>query len=128
MARPRSSSAVLDASVSRPRPQPFPSRSRSALKRRAIVGALLVLSLVLISVSFRQPTTGAVHGVLNMLVKFVKEYQPKRIAVVFDAPGKTFRDELFAEVHHSQQHAHATAVERTPGHPPHVVPRGTSDD
>jgi len=61
--RPRSSSAVLDASVSRPRPQPFPSRSRSALKRRAVVGALLVLSLVLISVSFRQPTSGAVHGV-----------------------------------------------------------------
>jgi rod shape-determining protein MreC len=61
--RPRSSSAVLDTSVSRPRPQPFPSRSRSALKRRAIVGALLVLSLVLISVSFRQPTSGAVHGV-----------------------------------------------------------------
>ncbi len=63
MPRPRSSSAVLDASVSRPRPQPFPSRSRSALKRRAIVGGLLILSLVLISVSFRQPTSGAVHGV-----------------------------------------------------------------
>jgi DNA polymerase-1 len=45
----------------------------------------------------RGEATGAIHGVLNMLVKFVKEYQPKRIAVVFDAPGKTFRDELFAE-------------------------------
>ena len=45
----------------------------------------------------RGEPTGAVHGVLNMLVKFVKEYQPKRIAVVFDASGKTFRDELFAE-------------------------------
>ena len=63
MPRTRSSSAVLDASVSRPRPQPFPSRSRSALKRRAVVGVLLVLSLVLISVSFRQPTSGALHGV-----------------------------------------------------------------
>jgi DNA polymerase I len=41
--------------------------------------------------------TGAIHGVLNMLVKFVKEYRPKRIAIVFDAPGKTFRDDLFAE-------------------------------
>jgi len=61
--RTRSSSAVLDASVSRPRPQPFPSRSRSALKRRAVVAVLLVLSLVLISVSFRQPTSGALHGV-----------------------------------------------------------------
>ncbi|HEY4213172.1 MAG TPA: DNA polymerase I [Steroidobacteraceae bacterium] len=40
--------------------------------------------------------TGALLGVINMLVKFNKEYQPKRIAVVFDAPGKTFRDDLFA--------------------------------
>jgi DNA polymerase-1 len=45
----------------------------------------------------RGEPTGAVLGVLNMLLKFVKEYQPKCIAVVFDAPGKTFRDELFAE-------------------------------
>jgi DNA polymerase-1 len=41
--------------------------------------------------------TGAVYGVLNMLAKLVKEYAPERIAVVFDAPGRTFRDELFAE-------------------------------
>ena len=43
-----------------------------------------------------QPT-GAVHGVLSMLLKFLREFQPPHIAVVFDAPGKTFRDELFAE-------------------------------
>jgi DNA polymerase I len=45
----------------------------------------------------RGEPTGAVLGVLNMLLKFVKDYQPRCIAVVFDAPGKTFRDELFAE-------------------------------
>jgi DNA polymerase I len=45
----------------------------------------------------RGEPTGAVYGVLNMLLKFVKDYQPKRIAVVFDAPGKTFRDDLFTE-------------------------------
>ena len=45
----------------------------------------------------RGEPTGAVYGVLNMLVKFVKDYQPKCIAVVFDASGKTFRDDLFAE-------------------------------
>jgi DNA polymerase I len=45
----------------------------------------------------RGEPTGAVLGVLNMLLKFLKDYQPQRIAVVFDAPGKTFRDELFAE-------------------------------
>ena len=45
----------------------------------------------------RGEPTGAVFGVLNMLAKFLKDYDPERIAVVFDAPGKTFRDELFAE-------------------------------
>ena len=39
--------------------------------------------------------TGAVLGVLNMLAKFLREYPAPRVAVVFDAPGKTFRDELF---------------------------------
>jgi len=42
-----------------------------------------------------QPT-GAVHGVLNMLNKLIREEDPEYLAVVFDAPGKTFRDELFA--------------------------------
>jgi DNA polymerase-1 len=38
-----------------------------------------------------------VLGVLNMLQKLLKEQDPPLIGVVFDAPGKTFRDELFAE-------------------------------
>jgi DNA polymerase-1 len=41
--------------------------------------------------------TGAVLGVLNMLQKLLKDQDPPLIGVVFDAPGKTFRDELFAE-------------------------------
>ncbi len=41
--------------------------------------------------------TGALHGVLTMILKLVREEQPARIAVVFDAPGKTFRDDLYAE-------------------------------
>ena len=45
----------------------------------------------------RGEPTGAVFGVLNMLLKFVKDYGPNCIAVVFDAKGKTFRDELFSE-------------------------------
>jgi DNA polymerase I len=39
--------------------------------------------------------TGAVLGVLNMLNKLMKEETPERVAVVFDAPGRTFRDDLF---------------------------------
>ena len=43
----------------------------------------------------RGEPTGALLGVLNMLLKFLKDYHPARIAVVFDAPGRTFRDDLF---------------------------------
>ena len=43
----------------------------------------------------RGEPTGALLGVLNMVAKLVKEHAPQRIAVVFDAPGRTFRDELF---------------------------------
>ena len=43
-----------------------------------------------------QPT-GAVKGVINMLRRLRKDYPQSPIAVVFDAKGKTFRDELFAE-------------------------------
>ena len=49
-----------------------------------------------LSTTTGQPT-GAVLGVLNMIYKLLDEYQPTRMAVVFDAPGKTFRDELYAE-------------------------------
>ncbi len=41
--------------------------------------------------------TGAVYGVVNMLKKLLREYDTDRVAVVFDAPGKTFRDELYSE-------------------------------
>lgn len=41
--------------------------------------------------------TGAVYGVLNMLRRLIKDYAPDYVGVVFDAPGKTFRDDLFAE-------------------------------
>ncbi|OON36965.1 DNA polymerase I [Izhakiella australiensis] len=39
--------------------------------------------------------TGAMYGVLNMLRSLLQQYQPSHVAVVFDAKGKTFRDELF---------------------------------
>lgn len=39
--------------------------------------------------------TGAMHGVLNMLDKLRKDYEPEHMAVVFDAAGKTFREDLY---------------------------------
>lgn len=41
-----------------------------------------------------QPT-GAIYGVLNMLRRLLDTYQPTYLAVVFDAKGKTFRDDLY---------------------------------
>lgn len=43
-----------------------------------------------------QPT-GAVYGVINMLNKLVADYKPEHIAVIFDAKGKTFRNDLYKE-------------------------------
>ena len=39
--------------------------------------------------------TGAVVGVANMLRKLIAAYPGAHIGVVFDAPGRTFRDDLF---------------------------------
>lgn len=41
--------------------------------------------------------SGAIYGVMNMLRSLLREYQPDSLVVVFDAKGKTFRDELYTE-------------------------------
>lgn len=41
--------------------------------------------------------TGALHGVVNMIHKLLAEESYENIAVVFDAPGRTFRDDLFEQ-------------------------------
>ena len=43
-----------------------------------------------------QPTN-AIYGVINMIRKLMKDYEPEHMAVVFDAKGKTFRNDLYAE-------------------------------
>ncbi|MFG0731555.1 DNA polymerase I [Photobacterium damselae] len=43
-----------------------------------------------------QPT-GAVYGVINMLRSMLRQFSTEHIAVIFDAKGKTFRDEMFAD-------------------------------
>ncbi|MDT8398369.1 MAG: DNA polymerase I [Pseudomonadales bacterium] len=48
-----------------------------------------------LSTSSGQPT-GAVKGVINMIRSLVKAYPQSPVAVVFDAKGKTFRNELYA--------------------------------
>lgn len=41
--------------------------------------------------------TGAIYGVVNMLRSLMKQYTPTHMAVVFDAKGKTFRDDIYPE-------------------------------
>ncbi len=41
--------------------------------------------------------TGAMLGVVNMLRRLLEAYNPTHMAVVFDAKGKTFRNEMYAE-------------------------------
>ncbi len=41
--------------------------------------------------------TGAVYGMTNMLRRLLREYKDHHMAVIFDAPGKTFRDDLYPE-------------------------------
>ena len=43
-----------------------------------------------------QPT-GAVRGVISMIRKLAKDYAGSTLAIVFDAPGKTFRDDMYSE-------------------------------
>lgn len=41
--------------------------------------------------------TGAIYGVLNMLRRLHKDYHPDYSACIFDAKGKTFRDDLYPQ-------------------------------
>ncbi len=41
--------------------------------------------------------TNAIYGVVNMLRSMMRQFASERIAVVFDAKGKTFRDDMYAE-------------------------------
>jgi len=45
----------------------------------------------------RGEPTGAIYGVLNMLRRLAADYKPDYLACVFDAKGRTFRDEWYAE-------------------------------
>lgn len=45
----------------------------------------------------KNQATGAIFGVINMLRRLIKDYEPSHLAVIFDDKGKTFRDELYGK-------------------------------
>jgi len=85
--RNRSVSAVLGSSVPRPRPEPFPSRNRSALRRRGVVVGLVVLSLILITISFRESSTGPLSGVQAAGATVLRPFE-----VAAERVARPFRD------------------------------------
>ena len=81
--------------------------------------------------------TGAMYGVINMLRSLLKEYDPDHIAVVFDAKGKTFRNDMYEQykanrppmpVELSQQIEPLHEAVRAMGLPLLVVPGVEADD
>ncbi|NBQ26049.1 MAG: hypothetical protein EBU26_17660, partial [Verrucomicrobia bacterium] len=48
-------------------------------------------------VSSKGQPTGAIKGVVSMIRKLMADYPDSHIAVVFDAKGKTFRNEIYKE-------------------------------
>ena len=57
--------------------------------------------------------TNAVLGFANMLAKLLREHPPEHIAVVFDAPGATFRDALYEGYKEARPAMSWTSVART---------------
>ncbi|CAH0524348.1 DNA polymerase I [Vibrio hippocampi] len=49
------------------------------------------------SMSNGEIQTNAIYGVVNMLRSMMRQFSSERIAVVFDAKGKTFRDDMYPE-------------------------------
>ena len=81
--------------------QSRPARTMNANKQLILVDGSSYLyrafhAMPSLSNSQGQPT-GAVYGVVNMLRRLLKDFQPEYMAMVFDAKGKTFRDDLYTE-------------------------------
>jgi rod shape-determining protein MreC len=79
--------AVLASSVQRSKPTPYPSKSRSALIRRTIVVVLVIVALGLITISFRSPTSGALHGIQSAGSTALRPFQTAATRV-----AQPFRD------------------------------------
>jgi rod shape-determining protein MreC len=80
-------SAVLGLSVRRPANRPFPSRTNSALRRRIVLGLLVVLALALITISFRESEDGPLH---DAQAAAASALQPLTIAM--ERVARPFRD------------------------------------
>ncbi len=79
--------AVLGTSVQRSRNERRPPRGRNAHVRRAVLLGLVLLALVLLTISFRSPTSGALHTMQGYGATALKPFQ-----VAADRVARPFRD------------------------------------
>ena len=79
--------AVLDSPSQRPAASSLTSRSRSPYKRRAVVVGLVVLSLALITVSFRETTSGPLFGLQNAGATALRPFE-----IAADRVARPFQD------------------------------------
>jgi rod shape-determining protein MreC len=79
--------AVLGTSVQRSRNERRPPRGRNPHVRRAILLGLVLLALVLLTISFRSPTSGALHSAQGYGATALKPFQ-----VAADRVARPFRD------------------------------------
>jgi rod shape-determining protein MreC len=79
--------AVLGAAVPRSRPVSYSSRSSTALRRRLVAGALVLLSIVLITIYFRESANGGLHRVQNGGATILRPFE-----VAADRIAAPFRD------------------------------------
>jgi rod shape-determining protein MreC len=102
--------AVLGSPVPRSRPPGYSSRSATALRRRIVAGALVFVSIVLITIYFREPAGGGLHGVQSAGAAVLRPFEvgAERVARPFrDAYGwfaglfhaKSQNTDLRAQVH-----------------------------
>ncbi len=56
----------------------------------------------------------AVFGFARMLLKILREHQPSHIVIVFDAPGKTFRDDMYTEYKAHREDTPSDLIEQFP--------------
>src|SRR5829696_2363147 len=80
-------SAVLGLPVRRSAPRSHISRTSSALRRRVVLGTLVVLSLALITASFRENSDGPLHGAQAAVAGAL---QPLEVAI--ERIARPFRD------------------------------------
>ena len=82
--------AVLGSPVPRSRPAGYSSRSATALRRRIVAGALVLVSIVLITIYFREPAGGGLHSVQSAGAAVLRPFEvgAERVARPFrDAYG-----------------------------------------